>query len=80
MFQAADIWSLGITLYSLVYGEVPFHDENILALYNKVRIQPLTFPLKDKDISPECKDLIQKMLLKDPDERITLPDIKVFLF
>jgi serine/threonine protein kinase len=77
-FQAADIWSLGVTLYSLVVGQVPFHDENILALYNKIRVQALSFP-DDKDISPELKDLVTKMLVKDPNKRITLPEIKVSL-
>lgn len=68
-----------MTLYSLVIGQVPFHDENILALYNKIRVQPLTFP-EDKEISPELKDLILKMLVKDPNERITLPEVKVIVF
>merc|ERR1711899_536152 len=40
--KAADIWSLGVTLYCLVFGSLPFHDENIVALYNKIRIQELT--------------------------------------
>ena len=69
--QAADIWSLGVTLFSLVYGKVPFHDENILALYNKIRTQELSIP-DDTDISPELKDLIRRMLVKNPLERINL--------
>ena len=57
-------------------GKVPFHDENILALYGKIKAQKLEFQ-EGKDISPEIKDLITKMLIKDPSQRITLNDIKV---
>ncbi|XP_071748751.1 calcium/calmodulin-dependent protein kinase kinase 1 [Lepeophtheirus salmonis] len=75
--KAADIWSMGVTLYSIVYGKVPFHDENILALYNKIRTQPLVFD-EDSDISisEELKDIIKRMLVKDPNERITLQELK----
>ena len=44
LLQIADIWSLGVTLYCLVVGRVPFHEENILALYNKIRTQPFAYP------------------------------------
>jgi len=67
---------LGVTLYSLIIGNVPFHDDNILALYNKIRTQPFAFP-EERDISPELKDLITKMLIKVPFQRISLKEIKV---
>ena len=73
-FQTADIWSLGVTLFSLVYGKVPFHDDNIVALYTKIRTQELQLP-KEPDISPELKCLITQMLVKDPANRISLRDI-----
>ncbi|CAG7720400.1 unnamed protein product [Allacma fusca] len=73
--KAADIWQMGVTLYSLVFGRVPFHDSNIMTLYNKIQREKLVFP--DKPIiSNMLKDLLCKMLTKDPQNRISLPEIK----
>ncbi|XP_044740546.1 protein kinase 3-like isoform X2 [Chrysoperla carnea] len=74
--KAADIWSMGVTLFAFVYGKVPFYDENILALYSKIRHDPVEFPESPK-ISDTLKELITKMLVKDPKERLTIPEIKV---
>ncbi|KAJ3652130.1 hypothetical protein Zmor_018122 [Zophobas morio] len=74
--KAADIWSMGITLYALVYGQVPFFDNNIIGLYSKIRHETVKFP--DAPLIPEkLKDLIRQMLVKDPSNRITLPEIKL---
>lgn len=67
---------MGVTLYAFVYGQVPFYDDNIIGLYSKIRTQAVEFPEKS-GISEYLKDLIRKTLVKDPDERITLPEIKV---
>ncbi|KAG8182334.1 hypothetical protein JTE90_028179 [Oedothorax gibbosus] len=73
--KALDIWQTGISLYSFVFGDVPFQHTNILALYTKIKAAPVTFPDKHK-ISDSLKDLLSRMLEKDPKQRITLSGIK----
>lgn len=74
--KAADIWALGATLYSLVYGIVPFSANNVPAVYEKIKHDGLNFPATIT-ISDELRDLIEGMLDKDPNKRLTLPQIKV---
>jgi len=71
--KAIDIWSLGVTLYSLVHGYCPFEDTNIINLCKKIEEDPVIY---SPTISDDLKDLLSKMLQKDPDKRITIPDIK----
>ncbi|KAK5638571.1 hypothetical protein RI129_012866 [Pyrocoelia pectoralis] len=74
--KAADIWSMGITLYSLIYGKTPFNDENIIGLYTRIKNHPVEFP-STPHVSSTLRHLILRMLVKDPKQRITLPEIKV---
>lgn len=67
---------MGVTVYTFVYGKVPFHDDNILALYSKIQNDPVQFP-DQPVISEELKDLIRKMLHKDPAQRLKLWQVKV---
>jgi calcium/calmodulin-dependent protein kinase kinase 2 len=37
--KAADVWAMGITLYALIYGFLPFNDHSVLELYENIRSQ-----------------------------------------
>uniref|UniRef100_A0A8D0KWD4 Calcium/calmodulin dependent protein kinase kinase 1 n=1 Tax=Strix occidentalis caurina TaxID=311401 RepID=A0A8D0KWD4_STROC len=74
--KALDVWAMGITLYCFVYGKCPFIDEYILGLHNRIKNKPVEFP-EEAQISEELKELILRMLDKNPERRITVPEIKV---
>lgn len=67
-----DIWSAGITLYAMACGKLPFADNNNRNLINKICNEE---PSYQPNISPQVIDLINKMLTKDPANRITIPQI-----
>ena len=70
--SSCDIWSLGIILFILLCGYPPFEGDNNKEIFKNVLKQKLKFEDKDwKNISAEAKDLITKMLDKDPKTRIT---------
>ncbi|KAF9163962.1 hypothetical protein DFQ26_001963 [Actinomortierella ambigua] len=65
--EAAEIWSLGILLYTILYGEVPFNDpmQAIRGPYIPPRVRS----------SMECLHLLNWMLAKSPDQRATIEDV-----
>lgn len=69
---SADIWSCGVILYALVTGNLPFDDENIRRLLNKVKTGLFYIP---EFVSPDAKDLIKRMLVVDPAKRISMAEI-----
>lgn len=77
--QTADVWSCGVTLYVMLVGAYPFEDPNDPRNFRKTiqRIMNVrySFPPNLK-ISPECLDLIAKIFLANPTQRITIADIK----
>lgn len=68
----ADTWSCGVILYTLLAGFLPFQHENLMTMYNRVFKAEYQFP---PWFSPESKRLISKILVADPERRITIPSI-----
>ena len=68
-----DIWSSGIILYAMLCGYLPFEDKDNDVLFEKILECKLVYP---KYITNTSKDLIEKILVTDPETRITIPEIK----
>lgn len=67
--SSSDIWSCGIILFALLTGRLPFDDDNIRSLLQKVKIGIFEMPDEIKD---PARDLLKRMLEKDPGKRITV--------
>ncbi|XP_075993833.1 LOW QUALITY PROTEIN: tribbles homolog 3 [Genypterus blacodes] len=70
--RAADIWSLGVSLYTMLMGRYPFQDRKPAALFAKICREAFSLPAW---LSPEAKCLIGCMLRKAPAERLTASEL-----
>lgn len=73
--KLSDIWSVGVTLYVLHYGKLPFIGKNILETYNAILTSEPEYNTTQS--SPALIDLLSKLLTKDPEQRITLEKCKL---
>lgn len=68
-----DIWSLGVVLYVLVCGALPFDGQNLQVLRVRVLSGRFRIPFF---MSSECENLIRRMLVLEPEKRFTMSQIK----
>ena len=95
-----DVWALGVTLYGMVYGRLPFVDVNEFAMYERIAREEVFIPrtrlrgvetsetasmnsnkrLDDvvvyEEVDDALRDLLKRLLHKQPGKRITLKEVK----
>jgi len=70
--EKVDLWSLGVLTYEFLVGKPPFEAESNNETYRRITKVDLRFPAH---VSTEAKDLISRLLRKEPNARLTLPEV-----
>ncbi|XP_067347677.1 serine/threonine-protein kinase BRSK2-like isoform X7 [Channa argus] len=71
--RRADAWSCGVILFALLVGALPFDDDNLRNLLEKVKLGVFHMP---HFIPPDCQNLLRGMIEVDPGKRLTLEQIQ----
>ncbi|XP_026233933.1 serine/threonine-protein kinase BRSK2-like isoform X3 [Anabas testudineus] len=71
--RKADAWSCGVILFALLVGALPFDDDNLRNLLEKVKLGVFHMP---HFIPPDCQNLLRGMIEVDPNKRLTLEQIQ----
>ena len=73
--EKADVWSMGVVLYTMVTGRMPFDDSDMKMLVQQIK-RGVTFHNPKQPVSESCKDLIRNMLKLDFKTRLSVEEIE----
>ncbi|KAK4448600.1 Serine/threonine-protein kinase ark1 [Podospora aff. communis PSN243] len=71
--EKVDLWSLGVLTYEFLVGEAPFYEEHAPLTQRRIARADMTIP---EWVSKEAKDLIRKLLVLDPEDRLPLEEVQ----
>jgi serine/threonine-protein kinase 11 len=70
--QKEDIWALGVTLYQLLFLDLPFIGDNLFEIVNYIKEHSLKIP---EGCDDTVADLLRQMLTVDPGKRISVDEL-----
>ncbi|KAI0385819.1 hypothetical protein F5Y04DRAFT_157636 [Hypomontagnella monticulosa] len=68
--ETSDWWSVGCIMFEFLYGYPPFHASAADQVFENILARKIMWPEDPDDVSPEAKDLINKLLCIDPQQRL----------
>ncbi|KNC98646.1 CAMKK/CAMKK-META protein kinase [Spizellomyces punctatus DAOM BR117] len=72
--RACDIWAMGVTLYCMLFGSLPFNGTSIIDLYESIRSAPTPYP---DSASALQRNVLERLLEKNPTQRISMDELRV---
>uniref|UniRef100_A0A803SSC5 Serine/threonine-protein kinase 40 n=1 Tax=Anolis carolinensis TaxID=28377 RepID=A0A803SSC5_ANOCA len=72
--KPSDMWALGVVLFTKLYGQFPFYDSIPQELFRKIKAAEYTIP-EDGRVSENTVCLIRKLLVLDPQQRLTASEV-----
>lgn len=72
--KPSDMWALGVVLFTMLYGQFPFYDSIPQELFRKIKAAEYTIP-EDGRVSENTVCLIRKLLVLDPQQRLTASEV-----
>uniref|UniRef100_A0A8C5LNM0 Serine/threonine kinase 40 n=1 Tax=Leptobrachium leishanense TaxID=445787 RepID=A0A8C5LNM0_9ANUR len=76
--KPSDMWALGVVLFTMLYGQFPFYDSIPQELFRKIKAAEYSIP-EDGRVSENTVCLIRKLLVLDPQKRLTASEVLVSL-
>lgn len=74
--RAVDWWGLGVVMYEMMCGRLPFYNQDHEKLFELILMEDIKFP---RTLSADAKSLLSGLLIKDPNKRCGHTQIITFI-